>query len=259
MIFDRLRASIRTLARTLTLRPPSAELPPPANIHPFDLVHDVDTSGLIWGQDLASGHRNDAWITAYYAIAPSLFNAVLDRLSPSLNDQWSRFSFLDLGCGKGRALLLAARRPFHSIIGVELHPTLARIAEQNLRTVTRPTHLAAADLRCSRITVLAADATTLDYPQTPLLVYLYHPFLAPVLRRCLFNLERSLRDHPREAWLLYINPESARVLDDFPAFVPQWNETFPMDTEDLLTDRNSHPEEQVIAYLYKPPTARPIG
>src|ERR1700743_1606930 len=39
--------------------------------HPFDRDYGVDTSGLIWGEDLPSGSRNDTWNTAYYGIAPS--------------------------------------------------------------------------------------------------------------------------------------------------------------------------------------------
>ena len=42
------------------------------------------------------------------------------------------YTFVDLGAGMGRAMLLAADYPFRAVVGVELHPTLARIARANL-------------------------------------------------------------------------------------------------------------------------------
>ena len=41
-------------------------------------------------------------------------------------------SFIDVGAGMGRAVLLAAELPFRRVVGVELNPTLARIARKNL-------------------------------------------------------------------------------------------------------------------------------
>ena len=101
--------------------------------HPFDLEFGVRTSGLIAGRNLHAGHRHDRHITAYYAIAPSVFQNILVR--------WRRcrpiapldaYTFIDLGAGMGRALLLAAAYPFRAVVGVELHPTLAHIARRNL-------------------------------------------------------------------------------------------------------------------------------
>jgi hypothetical protein len=101
--------------------------------HPFDLEFGVRTSGLIAGRYLGSGQRSDRHITAYYAIAPSVFQGILVR--------WRRcrpaapidaYTFIDLGAGMGRGLLLASAYPFRSVFGVELHPTLARIARRNL-------------------------------------------------------------------------------------------------------------------------------
>ena len=39
---------------------------------------------------------------------------------------------MDIGAGMGRAMLLAAEMPFRAVIGVELNPTLVRIARRNL-------------------------------------------------------------------------------------------------------------------------------
>jgi len=52
--------------------------PKAAPVHPFDELYGTDTGGLIPGAELASGHANDPHITAYYGIAPSILDALID-------------------------------------------------------------------------------------------------------------------------------------------------------------------------------------
>src|SRR5947207_9000390 len=96
-------------------------------LHPFDLRHGVDTSGLIGGGELRSGHRNDVFNTAYYGMSPSRFQRVMeywiaDQTHAALED----YCFVDLGCGKGRAVMMASEFAFREVVGVELHASLAR-------------------------------------------------------------------------------------------------------------------------------------
>ena len=101
--------------------------------HPFDVAYGVKTSGLIAGRHLESGHQHDRHCTAYYGVAPSVFRSLLGRwrqreqLAP-INE----YTFVDLGAGMGRAVMLASEYSFREVIGVELHPTLLRMAKQNL-------------------------------------------------------------------------------------------------------------------------------
>ena len=41
------------------------------------------------------------------------------------------FTFVDLGAGMGRAMLLASEYPFRAVLEVEINATLARIARKN--------------------------------------------------------------------------------------------------------------------------------
>ena len=88
--------------------------------HPFDLEFGVRTSGLIAGRHLKTGHRHDRHNTAYYGVAPSVFKSLLAcwRRSRPVAPV-SEFSFVDLGSGMGRAVLLASELPFREIVGVE--------------------------------------------------------------------------------------------------------------------------------------------
>jgi hypothetical protein len=54
-------------------------------VHPFDLRHGVDTSGLIGGRRLSSGRTHDRHITAYWGTAPSAFLEVFALWSQSLS------------------------------------------------------------------------------------------------------------------------------------------------------------------------------
>lgn len=181
--------------------------------HPFDLEFGVRTSGLVAGRHLGSGHRNDRHITAYFAVAPSVFQGILVR--------WRRcrpqapidaYTFIDLGAGMGRALLLAAAYPFHAVAGVELHPTLARIARRNL-AIWRAAGRAAAPTR-----VHCRDAAEFPLPQGPCVAFLFNPFGAPVLRKVLRAWSRALASRARPLDLLYVNNEQERVLVSEPGF-----------------------------------------
>src|SRR3984893_1532461 len=102
-------------------------------LHPFDERYGVDTGGLIGGGELRSGHRHDVFNTAYYGMAPSRFQRVMeywiaDQTHAALED----YSFVDLGCGKGRAVMMASQFCFREAVGVELHAGLAAIAERNV-------------------------------------------------------------------------------------------------------------------------------
>lgn len=90
--------------------------------------------------------------------------------------------FIDLGCGKGRALFEAACFPFARVIGVEFAPELVEIAERN-----RDILLAKGGLDAP-VDLICMDAGLYDPPlDMDLLVYLYDPFddavMAPVADR----------------------------------------------------------------------------
>lgn len=217
----------------------------PTAEHEFDRRYGVDTSGLVWGLDLKSGSRSDAWNTAYYAIPPSVFSRVMAQLPESY---LRGATFIDLGCGKGRALLLASEYPFAEVIGVEIAPQLHCVALENVsrykaarqtegRSIAPPVH------------VLREDAAGYTFPAGPLVVYLYHPFCRPVLDQVLANLARSLAKDPRELVILYINHELRDALDRAPFLRQVWNATVVMDANDRLADRIGSSAEDCAIYM----------
>jgi|UPI00068B0175 SAM-dependent methyltransferase len=210
-------------------------------VHPFDEEYGTDTSGLIWGEDLTSGHRNDLWSTAYYGISPSLLTDVIS----SLNLHWERFTFIDLGSGKGRALLVASRFPFRKIIGVEFIPQLSEAAAANITKFSAPWQA------CRNIEAIHGDATEFAYPSGPLVLYLYNPFLAPVLKKCLKQLAKSLEKEPREIYLIYANPSFEKLVPKYlPKMKREWERTFVFTPEEAAADRFGSQQERVILWKY---------
>jgi SAM-dependent methyltransferase len=176
--------------------------------HPFDIENDVRTSGLIAGRHLAGGHRHDRYNTAYYGVSPSVFHALVTRWRRSKPAaEIEDFAFVDLGAGMGRALLLAAEMPFREVVGVELNPTLARIAQKNL------TRWRAAGRARSPMRTVCGDAVEFVFPSGPCLAFLFNPFGATVLRRLLGAATKSFADRPGQFDLLYANNEQETVLE----------------------------------------------
>lgn len=174
--------------------------------HPFDARFGVKTSGLVAGRHLVSGHPHDRHATAYFGVAPSVFQSLVKRWQKSRPAaQRSHTTFVDLGAGMGRAVLLASELGFKASIGVELHGGLARTARKN-GSIWR------AAGRGAPIRIVRGDAVEFSLPPGPVLVFLFNPFAAPVLRRLLKAWRANPGRKGRELDILYVNNEQEDVL-----------------------------------------------
>ena len=231
------------------LRRPAAAADPiiwlPTVVHEFDRQYGVDTSGLVWSVDLKTGSRNDAWNTAYYAIPPSVFHRVMAHVPESF---LHGATFIDLGCGKGRALLLASEYPFAGIIGVEIAPQLHRAAVENVAGYSAARQVEGRS-GAPPVNVILEDAAPYQFPSGPLVLYLYNPFCRPVLDQVIANLGRSLAREPRPVAVLYINHELHDALDRAPFLRRLWSATIAMDARDRLADRVGSSAEDCAIYL----------
>jgi len=165
----------------------------------YDWDHHVDTTSATVGwRDRLLG----VFHSPYQPTEPALFHEMLS----ALQIDFAEFTFLDLGSGKGRTLMMASDYPFRRIIGVELLPQLNLIAQENLRKYSSPSQ------QCSAIESLCVDAQTFEFPTDPILLYLFNPLPEGGLATVIANLEQSLRDHPRPVFVLYHNPLLEHIL-----------------------------------------------
>jgi hypothetical protein len=107
----------------------------------------------------------------------------------------------------GRAVLLASELSFKSVVGVELHPTLTGIARKNV-AIWRT-----AGQERTRIRLVEGDAVEFVLPEGPVLVFLFNPFGAPVLRRLLKGWRNILNGGADALDILYVNNEQEAVLE----------------------------------------------
>jgi hypothetical protein len=165
----------------------------------YDWEHRVDTtsSTVGWRSRLLG-----LFLSPYQPTEPALFREMM----ASLPIEFDQFTFVDLGSGKGRTLLMASEYPFRKIIGVELIAELHCAAEENIRLYE------AATQRRAQIEAVCADVCEFVFPETPLVLYLFNPLPEAGLRRVIRNLEQSLEQSPRPVWMVYHNPAMDSVL-----------------------------------------------
>lgn len=173
----------------------------------YDWDHRVNTTSAAVGwRDRLLG----VFHSPYQPTEPKLFHEMLSALQTGGNADFREFTFIDLGSGKGRTLLMASDYPFRRIVGVELLPSLDAIAKQNLAEYKSDSQ------QCFGLESVCCDATSFDFPDGALLIYLFNPFPEAGLRQVLARLEHSFRMNPRPVYVLYHNPLLEHVLGGYP-------------------------------------------
>ena len=116
------------------------------------------------------------------------------------------FVFVDLGAGKGRALMIASDFGFSKLVGIEISSAFCNAAATNMNRYysVRGQPLPYA-LRCM-------NAVDYDFEEAPLVVFLFNPFGQKTLNAVLAKLEASLQRRPREAFVVYLNPRFEKAL-----------------------------------------------
>jgi SAM-dependent methyltransferase len=178
-------------------------------LHPFDSKYGTDTGGYLGPDELRRDAVHDGMNNGYSAVAPSVFREACRLWRETLPSSAARveaYTFVDVGAGKGRALLLAAELPFRKVIGVELNEELARVARQNIDRWMR------AKRSRKNIRVLAEDALEFRWPRAPLLVYLNNPFDCELVENLAANLSGVAASGPGLVDVLYVNPACADAL-----------------------------------------------
>ena len=118
------------------------------------------------------------------------------RRALSRRDIFDQDVFIDLGSGKGRVVLAAARYPFKRVIGVEISPQLTAIARRNLARRQ-------SKVRAGHVELITADVVDYTIPDDVTVVYIYNPFRGPVFDAAIAQIVASLDRAPRPLRLIY--------------------------------------------------------
>ena len=104
------------------------------------------------------------------------------------------FTFIDIGCSKGRALALARQHHFSRVIGIERDPYFAAVARRNATAL-------------GGVEVVETDAFAYALPSDPTVFFLHRPFALDVAEQMGTHIVGSLRTQPRKVYVLYYSYE----------------------------------------------------
>jgi len=130
---------------------------------------------------------------------------MLERLLKTFCDLSPETSIVDLGCGKGRVMVVAAHFGFKKLIGIEFAKELCIEASRNMER----TQVVINDIDWKVI-----HANVLDYPIQPddTVFFMFNPFVEETVNAFLDRLEKSCTQNPRKTWFLYASPVHASAL-----------------------------------------------
>jgi predicted RNA methylase len=170
----------------------------------IDVEYGTETLSWVQVEHLAASGPNVSYASGY---GPSpVFDA--ERILRQLPIALSENVFVDLGCGKGLVLMLAAQLGFKRVIGVEFGRNLYEVALANLEKFQQR------NAGRSPIEMVFGDAAEFVFPVNSLVLYLYHPFGPEVIGKVLDHLRASLSECSRSCWIVYVNPVHHRVFED---------------------------------------------
>jgi SAM-dependent methyltransferase len=146
----------------------------------FERQWKGDTDGAPGAGELEGDRR--PYVPSSWFVLP----AALRHRPPRPED-----AFLDVGSGKGRILLQAARYPYRRVLGVELSPELSAIARKNVE-------LNRHRLKVRDIEIVTADIVEYEIPADVTTVFAFSPLYGEPFRALIEKLG-DLADRRRSA------------------------------------------------------------
>jgi hypothetical protein len=183
----------------------------------FDAKHGTDTAAEVQlvaaGVGAAEATRGNS---VYRPLWESEFHASLASISKRIAAPLSDFTFVDIGSGKGKLLLLAARYPFRRIVGVEYAPGLHDIAMRNVTVFKDPAQ------RCKDLHAALGDAQTFVLPDGPVITLIFNSFDPDTTKRVVDNIVRQRPSGTGAAIVIYENVRRASEIGAALSVAPPW-------------------------------------
>jgi len=161
----------------------------------------IQTFGALEAKELSIDSASKADGHLYQPSSSVLFEKAMNLLPFN----FSNSVFLDIGSGKGRALILAAEAGFKKVIGVEYANELNDMARANIETVKD--RFSKTEFR-----VVQCDALTYSIAEEVDVIYLFNPFD----ERATLALAKQLKPvfaQKKRIDLIYVHPVSAHVFE----------------------------------------------
>ena len=164
--------------------------------------YKINTTGFDELKKLQKKGIDISHATMYMPVSYYLLNKAFRHIAETPKN-----NFVDIGCGKGRALCVAAREGFNKVTGVELSPDLCNETKENLeRTKSISNHL--------QYELHNMDAAIFDIPSDANCIFFFNPFDEVIMSEVVNNIKKSLKKAPRNITVIYANPLHKDLLID---------------------------------------------
>ena len=156
--------------------------------------YGIQTTGADELQHLEDAGIDISHATVYMPVSYDLLERFFTQVDVKSNKH-----FLDIGCGKGRAMAVAAAFGASKVTGIELSRKLCDLAKENGITVKN---------KYPRLQyeVLNQDAFWYEIPEDVDCIFMFNPFDDVIMSGVLENIDISLEKNPRKITVIYINP-----------------------------------------------------
>lgn len=159
--------------------------------------YGIDTTGADELSDLDDMGIDITHATIYMPVSYELLEEVFTQLNQLPGKPINHF--LDIGCGKGRALCVAAHKGFTNISGIEFSKKLCESAKLNC-LITQQT------VPALEFDVINNDAFYYDIPADVDCIFMFNPFDEIIMSGVAANVNKSLTQNPRKMYIVYVNP-----------------------------------------------------
>ncbi|HYM92788.1 MAG TPA: class I SAM-dependent methyltransferase [Chitinophagaceae bacterium] len=132
---------------------------------------------------------------------------ILEILMKEIRKLSSSEKILDLGCGKGRVMVVAAHFGFKKINGIDFSEKLCKEAIKNTAKVQSL-------FPETSFKIELQDAFYYKIPDDISVIFLFNPFDEVIVSGVLKNINESLQKKPRTLRILYANPVHKKMFTD---------------------------------------------
>ena len=205
--------------------------------HPFDRALGIETSQRVNPRFVKTGDAAlDVAAVTYVGATPSILRKCLEIIG--VEDD---MTFVDLGCGKGRPLFVAADALSGRSSGSTLRVHL-QLARDNVARLPKR-------LQGERISIVHGDASTPALPSGTVVVFLYNPFRRPLVEKLVSHLEERLSNDPGlKIWIIYYNPVCFDVFDASPRFSRYFADKVDFTEEEAAASPSGNTFDSVVIY-----------
>ncbi len=163
----------------------------------FDVKYGTDTRRWVKLEKLNIQSTNKDKGVEYQATREKAFTSLMKEIPLPAKEN----VFVDLGSGKGRALLMAASFSFFKkVVGIEFSGELCAIARKNIEIYRAKTGVT------TPIEIIESDVVKYVFRNDENVFYMANPFNDLVIKELLVRMRESLGRHPRKILLIYNNP-----------------------------------------------------